>query len=48
MSAFTAKIWEGKFEGAGAYLGVPEKRYHEDPCELRVAQGAVQRDAGDA
>ncbi len=48
MSAFTAKIWEGKFEGAGAYLGVPEKRYHEDPCELpslssHVAKIALNR-----
>lgn len=27
-----ARIWSGKFEGAGLYLGTPEAIYHADPC----------------
>lgn len=50
MADFPARIWDGSITAPGVYLGVPETRYHEDPCpepslSSHVARIALKRSA---
>ncbi|WP_431490924.1 hypothetical protein [Paraburkholderia fungorum] len=43
MAASFAKIWNGKFDGAGLYLGVPEQIYHADPFPAPALSSHIAR-----